>query len=248
MLNSLLTDLKTQFQLSPVWGIELEFYVRDALPEAEILSKLNQLPFALQPAEKERGKTQYEVALHPIANTDEFIEQSIRLRNAIKKTLTADFSAKPFDDYGSALHFHLHLQNSSLKNMYRRNEEGYYSDELLHSLGGLLAQLPQSLSIFSPHDRTRFQTTGLNSPTHICWGTNNRTVALRLPTAPAHHKRIEHRVASADANIKDCVEAILEGVIYGLQNHCEAPDPIYGNAWDAQYKLTPLIGEHQIKA
>ena len=164
------------------------------------------------------------------------------LRETIGEQLKADFSAKPYaDDYGSALHFHLHLEDTGGHNVFTRNEVDKYSPALLHSLGGLLATLQKNLHIFSPNDTSRFETHGLHSPTHLCWGPNNRSVALRLPDKPKDNKHIEHRAASADANIEACITAMLEGTLYGLQNQIDPGGPIHGNAWDAQYGLKPLL-------
>lgn len=242
--QSYLTTLNKTFQLQPVFAVELEFYVADDLSETEILQKLDSLCDGCHQAEKERGKTQYEVALKPIKNVAEFVQTATNLRQIIADNFAADFSAKPYpDDYGSALHFHIHLENKTGTNVFTRDEDGTYSPALLHTLGGLLSTMKQNLSTFSPNDTTRFYEHGKHSPTHICWGGNNRSVALRLPDKPLDNKHIEHRLAAADADIAACVEAILEGVTYGLQNEFSPAEPIYGNAWDSQYGLEPLLDQ-----
>ena len=242
MLRNSLEILETEFQLHPVFAVELEFYVGLDLPEETILQKMDELASNCHPAEKERGKSQYEIATLPTSDIDGFIKQTEALRVTISENLQADFSAKPdADDYGSAMHFHLHLEDKAGCNIFTREAEGEYSEPLLHSLGGLLAAMKQNLAIFSPHDRSRFEAYGMHSPTHLCWGPNNRSVALRLPTKPYDNKHIEHRVSAADADIRACVDAILQGVIYGLKNRINPGEPIYGNAWDAQYGLEKLV-------
>lgn len=242
MTASSLNILKKQFGYRPVWAAELEFYISDSVSEASILDTLDEICRPHFRVEKERGKTQYEVATTLYEDTETFITRVNHLRKIIGTHLEADFSAKPFaDDYGSALHFHLHLEDEAGNNLFTRNEQGEYSAALLHTLGGLLHLLPQQLGIFSPNDTKRFSVYGKHAPTHLSWGPNNRSVALRLPDKPLDNKHIEHRVASADADIHDCVEAILQGIIYGLTHQSDPGNPIYGNAWDTQYKLAKLL-------
>ena len=241
--ESHLTTLRNDFGLHPVFAVELEFYVYDAMSEAEILETLDSICKDCHPGEKERGENQYEIALMPVKDVAEFIRRATNLRKVIAAHFDADFRAKPFsDDYGSALHFHLHLEDENGRNVFTRSVEGEYSAPLLHTLGGLLATMQENLKIFSPNNMSRFTSAGKNAPTHLSWGPNNRSVALRLPDKPLDNKHIEHRVASADANIAECVQAILQGVVYGLQHQSDPGEPTYGNAWDNQYTLKPLLG------
>jgi glutamine synthetase len=240
-LTSLIETLETQFNLRPVIAAEVEFYMMDELSEATILERLNQICADCLPAEKERGEKQYEIATIQCQDIPLFCKRLNELRETIHANFDADFSAKPFpDDYGSALHFHLHLEDEAGHNQFTRTPEGAYSKPLLHSLGGLLATMQENLSIFSPNDRSRFAEPGKHSPTHLSWGPNNRSVALRLPDKPLDQKHIEHRLASADAEVIPCVEALLQGVVYGLTHESDPGDPIYGNAWDKQYGLKQL--------
>ncbi len=222
--------------------MELEFYVADHLSESTILDTLNDICHHCHESEKERGVGQYEIAMRPVKNVAEFITRATNLRKIINAYLDADFSAKPFpNDYGSSIHFHLHLEDENGTNVFTRTPAGDYSEPMLHSIGGLLETMAKNLKIFSPFDTQRFTSLGKNAPTHLSWGPNNRSVAIRLPDKPLDNKHIEHRVSSADANIAACVEALLEGVVLGLQNQIDPGEPIYGNAWDNQYQLRPLV-------
>ncbi|NWL17801.1 glutamine synthetase, partial [Pseudomonas umsongensis] len=72
---------------------------------------------------------------------------------------------------------------------------------LRHAIGGVLETLPAQMAFLCPNVNSyrRFgaQFYVPNSP---CWGLDNRTVAIRVPTGSADAVRIEHRVAGADAN------------------------------------------------
>ncbi len=76
-------------------------------------------------------------------------------------------------------------------------------------------------------------------PNAPCWGMDNRTVALRVPTDSPDAVRIEHRVAGADANPYLLLAGILAGVHHGLTNKIEPDDPIEGNSYEQVEQSLP---------
>lgn len=254
-LKSLLHRLKYEFHLFAVMAAELEFYVPSFGRDMNAASMLGAVDRVLEqagidahPAEEERGRHQFEVALKHSADIQGLAADVQRLPDILRQTIegqggSVDFRAKPYpDDFGSGLHLHLHLQRRRDENLFTRDEDGHYSRELLWSLGGLLELLPESLLLFAPQPEsyTRFQQRGRNAPTTISWGANNRTVALRLPDKPLNWKHIEHRVAGADADPQLAMLGVLAGVCHGLQHKLFPGEAIYGDASDAQYELDPL--------
>ncbi len=74
------------------------------------------------------------------------------------------------------------------------------------------------------------------------WGENNRSVAFRLPIGDDGSRRLEHRVAGAEANPYLVLAAVLAGVHYGLANKLDPGGKHAGNAGsevDANLSLTP---------
>ncbi len=200
--------------------------------------------------EKERGREQHEISLAPcppaqtIADTNAVKE--IITQVASKRDMQADFSAKPFaDDFGSGLHIHIHLEDENGKNLFYKDDERM-SDYLAYSIGGLLKFLPDNMPIFAPNEQSyaRF-VAGKNAPTTISWGANNRTTALRLPDSASNNKRIEHRVAGADADVEKVVGSIIAAIDYGIKHKIQPPEQIYGDASLDMYNLQkfPLIAK-----
>src|SRR5690606_20974584 len=66
---------------------------------------------------------------------------------------------------------------------------------------------------------------GANVPMSPEWGHNNRTVAFRIPAGGPKARRIEHRVAGADANPYLTMAAILAGIAYGLEQKLDPGAP-----------------------
>jgi len=93
--------------------------------------------------------------------------------------------------------------------------------------------MPDSMAIFSPSFNAfrRFQQ-GSHAPLAASWGYENRTTALRIPAGSNIDRRIEHRVASADANPYLVVASILGAMLYGVENQLEAPPDIVGDAYE----------------
>ena len=115
---------------------------------------------------------------------------------------------------------------------------------LRHTLGGLLATMQENMDVFAPTEESRARfASGDHIPTTVSWGANNRTTALRLPYTGLPFRRIEHRVAGADADVAAVIAVILEGVLHGLENRLEPGPQMHGNASLPMYGLPPLLVE-----
>lgn len=239
----------------PVLAAEIEFYlISDVLPNpAQVLEDMaasfhaGQLDYVK--VEQERGPGQFEVALKPAAEAVQAVAHLARAKHilqqmALRQDKVADFSARPFADQpGSGLHIHVHLEDTAGRNMFfRSREDDAFSETLLHAIGGLLVTMKQAMPIFAPAKTSlaRFAP-GSHAPTTVSWGTNNRTVAIRLPTKPYESKHLEHRVAGADADPAAVMAAILGGIYYGLRNKIHPGEPIYGDASLEMYQREKLV-------
>jgi glutamine synthetase len=199
--------------------------------------------FDVFPVRKEKGQGQYEIAYRHRKNLDALIaeiEESKFLVEAVAQRFdaVASFVPVPIEGQpGSGLHVHLHLEDIQGRNLFTRDEAGDYSDALLHSMGGVLAQLPEKLACYAPTEASyaRFAPTH-DAPATISWGPNNRSVAIRLPNKSINDKHFEFRVPGADADPATCIKALLEGVVYGLEKRIDPGPPVHGIAHEAQYR------------
>lgn len=247
--------LRQDFGLTPVIATEIEFYLHGVdkhYHRQQVLDVLWQecgkAGIALASCEQERGPNQYEIALQYGLESAPIAADTERFKCLLPgvfsgKDIQVDFSAKPLPNApGSGLHVHLHLEDAARKNVFFREDDDF-SPHLLQAIGGMLMLMNPCMAIFAPTEASykRFAAKS-NAPTRVSWGTNNRTVAIRLPTKPLNNKHIEHRVAGADANVEFVTQAILAGVYYGLKHECDPGEPIYGDASLPQYKL-PLLAQ-----
>lgn len=260
MIPSLLPDIASQiellradFGLRPVTASEIEFYLigsdnYPALPALwdDIKVTCTGAGITLFKIEKEKGREQHEISLPPAdalktARDTESLKHIINDR-AAAHGLEVSFAARPFKDQpGSGLHIHVHLIDAGGKNVFYKDDVTI-SDPLKFSIGGLLATMQENMNVFAPTPEScaRF-VAGSNAPLTVSWGANNRTTAIRLPDSAHDQKRIEHRVAGADADVEKVMTAILAGIYHGLKN-CGDPGPqMYGDASLEMYGLPCLV-------
>ena len=187
---------------------------------------------------KESAPSQFEIN---VAHSDDVMllaDQVVRMQRTIRSVAArhgfiASFMPKPIDnEAGNGLHVHCSLLEENGVNVFDNGEEE--GSELLHyAVAGCLELLPASMLLFAPSFNAyrRFQP-GNHAPTEATWGYDNRTTALRIPESPAPARRIEHRVAGADANPYLVLAAVLAGIWHGIENKLKPPTAIEGNAWD----------------
>lgn len=227
-------------------GSEIEFYLRtnnlapsedDIKAFSSYISSLNSQT-SLQ-VEKEKGVGQYEIPIN-YTQPDEAMALIDYTRDLIQDSakkfgMDAIFSAKPFkDEYGSALHLHISLHDADGKNLFT-----YNSDFMEHIIFSILDLIESDLDfICNEEDLERFQE-GWMAPSHICWGGNNRTAAIRIPHDKSENKRFEFRLPSANSDQYRVLLFILIGVLKSgkIENK---HSKIYGNAYDEQYSLQRL--------
>ena len=195
---------------------------------------------------KESAPSQFEIN---VAHSDDVMllaDQVIRMQRTIRAVsarhgFVASFMPKPIDDEaGNGLHVHCSLLDENGANVFDDGgEEG--SDLLRYAVAGCLELLPASMLLFAPSFNAyrRFQP-GNHAPTESAWGYDNRTTAIRIPESPTAARRVEHRVAGADANPYLVLAAVLAGIWHGIENTLSPPKPIEGNAWDQEIDAPAL--------
>ncbi len=154
--------------------------------------------------------------------------------------LEASFMPKPYlEAAGSGLHVHFSLLDEAGRNLFDDGSEAG-SDTLRHCVNGLLKLMPASTLIFAPHlNSYRRLAPDSHAPTGIGWGYENRTSALRIPGGSSRARRIEHRVAGADANPYLLLAVLLAGVLEGLALKEKPQAPTKGNAYEAGLAQLP---------
>jgi glutamine synthetase len=194
----------------------------------------------------EYGPGQFEVNLQHVADAQRACDHAIRLKRLVKGIahkhgMEATFMAKPYRDMaGSGTHIHVSLLDASGRNVFA-SDDPLGSPELRHAAAGMLASMADGMAIFAPNAnsfrRLRPQAYVPMTPN---WGLNNRGVAVRVPVSDAANRRLEHRVAGADANPYLLMAWVLAGLNFGLERRLQAPPPLAGNAYKVQGEPLPM--------
>lgn len=159
---------------------------------------------------------------------------------ARKHGIGATFMGKPFDDQpGNGLHIHFSVLDKNNKNIFDDgSDEG--SEQMKYAVCGLLKAMRPSTLIFSPSfNAYRRIENNSHAPTSVNWGYENRTAGIRIPGGPAGARRIEHRLASGDANPYLILAAVLGAAFNGIEQRNNPPVPTTGNTYDQNYETLP---------
>lgn len=152
----------------------------------------------------------------------------------------ASFMAKPYPDYsGNGLHTHFSVIDRNGRNIF--DNGGPEGTELLrHAVAGCLDAMHDCTLIFAPHANSYERLVPeAHAPNQICWGYENRTTAIRIPSGNPVARRIEHRVAGGDVNPYLMLAAILGAALIGIDEKLTPPDPVTGNAYALDLPLLP---------
>jgi len=197
----------------------------------------------------ECGPNQWEVNLRHIADAREACDQAIRFKRIVKGVahangVEATFMAKPYADApGSGMHLHVSVLDRSGVNVFA-SDEVLGNDLLKQAAAGLLATMADGMAIFAPNANSyRRLRPELYVPMNATWGYNNRGVAVRVPVSGASDRRLEHRLAGADANPYLVAAAVLAGMLHGIEQKLAPPDPLVGNAYTQRLTAPRLPGD-----
>lgn len=215
----------------------------------EIRETCEQMSVPLDGLLKELAPGQYELNLHHVDDPLHAADNAQLLKQIIKSVsrkhgYIASFMAKPFGDRdGNGFHTHVSVLDGDGKNIFDDGTEKG-SDILRQAIAGLADAMPSSMLIFAPHlNSWRRLQTGVHGPLAPTWGYENRYVAMRIPNGEGAARRIEHRIAGADANPYLSLAVILAGILHGIENKLKAappsetgpekPDAVLPASWDA---------------
>ena len=187
---------------------------------------------------KEAAPGQYEINLTHRDDALRAADDVVLLRRiadaaARDAGLRASFMAKPFaDQAGNGAHVHASLCRVGGE---ADGVNVFADDEALlrHAAGGVCSTMREAALVHvNTMNGFRRMAPGSYAPCNVNWGFNNRSVALRVPASPPVARRLELRIAGADANPYLVLTMLLSALAHGIENAVEPPTPLEGNAYD----------------
>ncbi|MCK2182564.1 glutamine synthetase family protein [Halomonas getboli] len=198
----------------------------------------------------EEGAGQMEVNFQhgdPLRLADQVVMFKRTLREtALRHGMYATFMAKPMaNEPGSSMHLHQSLVDAEGHNLFA-DDDGRPSRLFQQFIGGLQRYLPAAMPLLAPNVNSyrrlmRTETSG-SAPINVEWGTDNRTVGLRVPVSSPEATRVENRLAGADANPYLVMAASLACGYLGMLGQLEPRPAVVGSAWSGGHKLPDDIG------
>ena len=193
----------------------------------------------------ENGCGQFEINLLHVADPLRAADDALLFKRLVKAIarkhgLAASFMAKTYGDQsGNGFHVHFSLIDDDGRNVFDDGgDEG--SEHLRHAVGGLISAMAETTLLFAPHlNSYRRLRKGTHAPVAMAWGYENRTAAVRIPGGAAAARRIEHRVAGADANPYLVMAGILGAALIGIERELIPPDPTEGDAYAQDLPTLP---------
>lgn len=226
-----------------VYGmVDVEAYA-DVLEAIHKACAAQDIPCGAISAEYAPG--QFEVNLEHVPDPLLAADHCVLFKRAVQGVvrrfgLRATFMAKPYvEQAGSGLHLHISMLDKQGHNVF---DGGYaLSPQLGCAIAGVLETLPEAMAFLAPNVNSyrRFMP-NIFVPIRRSWGHENRSAALRIPLGDGSAKRIEHRVAGADANPYLALATALAGIHYGISESLEPPPMTEGNAGFAYDKALPF--------
>ena len=196
-------------------------------------------------ATAENGVGQFEINLlhtpDPLKAADDAILFKRIVRGVARKhNMAATFMAKPYGTRsGNGMHVHFSLIDKDGNNVFDNGtSEG--SPLLASAVAGMLRGMAETTLLFAPHANSfRRLRPDTHAPTSISWGYENRTTAVRIPGGDSKARRIEHRVAGADANPYLVLAGILGAALFGIENELTPPDPVRSRSYSERLPKLP---------
>jgi glutamine synthetase len=216
----------------------------EVLAAIEAAAQVQELPTGTILAEY--GPGQFEVNLHHVDDALLACDHAIRLKRLIKGValqhgLEATFMPKPYRDHaGSGAHLHVSLVDGDGRNIFAADDPAG-SPALRHAIGGLAATMNDTMAVCAPtaNSYRRFQPEAY-VPLNPSWSVNNRGVAFRVPAGPPTSRRVEHRLAGAEANPYLLAALVLAGMHLGITRKLDPGPVLAGNAYRDTTPTIPL--------
>jgi glutamine synthetase len=197
----------------------------------------------------ESGAAQLEINFNhgdPLELADQvfLFKRSVR-QAALKHKVYATFMARPHENEpGSSMHIHQSVVDAKTGQNLFATRSGKDSRLLMSHIAGLQRYLPPAMPLFAPNVNSfRRLVPYSDAPTNVHWAHDNRTVGLRVPASDAANKRVENRVAGADANPYLAIAASLACGYLGMTEGLKASSPIEGSAYRYAFTLPRHLGD-----
>lgn len=211
--------------------------------------ELDEFGIAIEACNTEYGPSQVEVNLR-YGEAVETADNTMRFKMAVREIAQQEgykvtFMAKPFPGQ-SGCGYHAHQSLTDMQSGENAFAEAKHTVEdsptMLSYLAGMVANMFPLTALCAPTVNAYKRVTSDTftfAPINVCWGIDNRTVAVRSIVGYGPASRLEWRNGAADANPYLIIAANLAAGLEGLRQGLQPPPMVEGNAYSRD-DLPPL--------
>jgi glutamine synthetase len=186
---------------------------------------------------------------------------------AMRHNIYATFMAKPLANQpGSSMHIHQSVVDTESDRNLFADKLGRDTALFRSHVAGLQRYLPQVMPMLAPNVNSfRRLRPYSDAPINVQWAIDNRSVGLRVPISEGPARRIENRLAGADANPYLAIAASLACGYLGMLERMKPTKQIEGSAYRLPHtlprtlydglhrfgnskKMRPILGEQFMRA
>ena len=242
-----------------LFSIELEFFLISNLNQLDYIQCVENFQKSILHALKEYrnfiyfdtedDENQHEIQFSKFTNITNLIycikyfqEKSFDIAKENKLELI--MTAKPFIDRpGNSMQINFSIYDNNDKNLFIKADNSL-SELCLYCINGLMNNAREMIDfVLKKSDQTviykfkRPDSKHIYYPTNVSWGMNNRTCMIRIPKSvnDIQNTRIEHRLPVPTVDFEALLELFCKNILNGIEKKITPIDPIWGNAFDAQY-------------
>lgn len=269
--------VKRENRQPPFPGIQIFATLRNNFDENlinQILLSMPKVGVDIITSNAEYGPGQMEINFGPAAGISA-ADHAFRFKNGVKEIAQkngymASFMTKPYaDQSANGCHYHHSLTDlKSNSNAFSNPDNPFeLNDTCRWWLGGQIRHAAAICALGAPtvNCYKRYKLWSF-APTNATWGTENRTVAVRVKGLKGEGAHLENRTPSAASNPYLVMAAVLAAGIDGLRNKIDPPEAVTGIAYgmegvpnlpgslpqslqalEADSTLRDLLGEEFIK-
>ncbi len=165
-------------------------------------------------------------------------DQAFLFKRAVREAglrhqVYATFMAKPMQGQpGSSMHVHQSVLDAKTGRNLFATKTGKDTALFRKHIAGLQRYLPAVMPLLAPNVNSyRRLTPEFDAPINTHWAYDNRTVGLRVPHSGPENRRVENRLAGADANPYLAIAASLACGYLGMVENLKPRQPVEGSAY-----------------
>jgi len=212
---------------------------------------LEELGISVEYSHHEGGPGQNEIDLRyadALATADNIMTfRTVVKEVAVEQGCYATFMPKPRWDWpGSGMHTHLSLFEGDTNAFYEAGAQHQLSKTGRHFIAGLLRHAREITAVTNQTVNSYKRLWGGDeAPSYVCWGHNNSSALVRVPTYKPHKSgsaRVEYRGLDPAANPYLAYAVLLEAGLRGIANEYELPEEIDGDLRDLSPRERKVLG------